>query len=74
MPQEFVLLQCFSCQMYQVHIKNKTKKFNCKVCGEKQSYRHIFAISNQAKDLRLLCGEYQRYYDKETYSRFSCHR
>ena len=60
MPQEFVLLQCFSCQMYQVHIRNKTKKFNCKVCGEKQSYRHIFAISNQAKDLRLLCGEYQR--------------
>ncbi|ELP92153.1 hypothetical protein EIN_381100 [Entamoeba invadens IP1] len=58
MPQEFVLLQCFECCSFQVHIKNKTKKFACKMCGAKQSYRHIFGISNQAKDLRLLCGKY----------------
>ncbi|EKE36890.1 hypothetical protein ENU1_215150 [Entamoeba nuttalli P19] len=44
--------------MFQVHIKKKTKKFECKVCGAKQSYKHIFGISNQAKDLRQLCGEY----------------
>ena len=41
MPQEFVLLQCFKCLMFQTHIRSKAKKFSCKVCGEKQAYRHV---------------------------------
>ncbi|KAL7714696.1 MRN complex-interacting protein N-terminal domain-containing protein [Entamoeba marina] len=60
MPQEFVLLQCYSCFMFQVHIRNKAKKFACKVCGAKQSYRKILAISDKAKDLRKVCGEYNK--------------
>ncbi|KAJ8015478.1 hypothetical protein DPEC_G00026560 [Dallia pectoralis] len=37
MVQEFHVLRCYSCQTYQVHQVKKSKKWNCKMCGEKQS-------------------------------------
>nr|XP_023848448.1 MRN complex-interacting protein isoform X2 [Salvelinus alpinus] len=37
MVQEFHVLRCCSCQTYQVQQVKKSKKWNCKLCGEKQS-------------------------------------
>ncbi|XP_065124125.1 MRN complex-interacting protein [Paramisgurnus dabryanus] len=37
MVQEFHVLRCFSCQIFQVQQVKKSKKWQCKVCGEKQS-------------------------------------
>uniref|UniRef100_A0A674ATC4 MRN complex-interacting protein N-terminal domain-containing protein n=1 Tax=Salmo trutta TaxID=8032 RepID=A0A674ATC4_SALTR len=38
MVQEFHVLRCYSCQTYQVQQVKKSKKWNCKLCGEKQSF------------------------------------
>uniref|UniRef100_A0A8K9UW62 MRN complex-interacting protein N-terminal domain-containing protein n=1 Tax=Oncorhynchus mykiss TaxID=8022 RepID=A0A8K9UW62_ONCMY len=38
MVQEFHVLRCCSCQTYQVQQVKKSKKWNCKLCGEKQSF------------------------------------
>lgn len=37
MPQEFVVLRCKECRMFQKHLSGKTNKFTCKICYEKQS-------------------------------------
>ncbi|XP_036423646.1 MRN complex-interacting protein [Colossoma macropomum] len=37
MGQEFHVLRCFSCQTFQVQQVKKSKKWSCKMCGEKQS-------------------------------------
>ncbi|XP_056625393.1 MRN complex-interacting protein isoform X2 [Triplophysa dalaica] len=37
MAQEYHVLRCFSCQIFQVLLVKKSKKWECKVCGEKQS-------------------------------------
>ena len=37
MPEEFVVLRCKECRMFQKHISGKSTKFCCKICGEKQS-------------------------------------
>ncbi|XP_060783411.1 MRN complex-interacting protein isoform X2 [Neoarius graeffei] len=37
MVQEFHVLRCFSCQTFQVQQVKKSKKWSCKMCGEKQS-------------------------------------
>lgn len=42
MPQEFMILKCFSCSMFQVHQVRKTKIWNCKMCNEKQSQQKLY--------------------------------
>ncbi|KAJ8405300.1 hypothetical protein AAFF_G00322910 [Aldrovandia affinis] len=42
MAQEFHVLRCYSCQTFQVHQVKKSKKWNCKMCGEKQSISKVF--------------------------------
>lgn len=42
MPQEFVVLCCGKCDVYQVHQSKKATKWNCKVCGVKQSVKDFF--------------------------------
>ncbi|XP_030639004.1 MRN complex-interacting protein [Chanos chanos] len=37
MVQEFHVLRCFSCETFQVQQVKKSKKWTCKMCGEKQS-------------------------------------
>ncbi|KAK2890564.1 hypothetical protein QQF64_006649 [Cirrhinus molitorella] len=37
MVQEFHVVRCFSCQTFQVQQVKKSKKWSCKVCGEKQT-------------------------------------
>ena len=38
----------------------KTKKWRCKICGEKQSQRKVYARSEAAKECRKVCQEYNR--------------
>ena len=42
MPQEFNILRCYSCQLFQVHFVKKETKWSCKVCSEKQSLKQVF--------------------------------
>jgi hypothetical protein len=50
--QEFLALSCFSCSTFQSQIKNKSGKWICKICNEKQSVQKIFGISSNSKDIR----------------------
>jgi hypothetical protein len=52
--QEHICIQCFSCKTFQAIIVSKKNKFKCKICGENQTVRKIYAISDQAKDIRLV--------------------
>lgn len=47
--QEFMVVQCAKCTLYQSNQKTKSGKWQCKVCNEKQSFRKIFAISDKSK-------------------------
>ncbi|XP_064597522.1 MRN complex-interacting protein-like [Liolophura sinensis] len=49
MPQEFQVLRCYSCDTFQVHQVKKAKKWNCKVCGEKQSLIKVFGQGTGAE-------------------------
>ena len=60
MKQEYVLLQCHSCRLFQVHIDKKSRSFKCSVCGAKQPYSRVFARSCKASDCRNLCSDYNK--------------
>ncbi|XP_045183042.2 MRN complex-interacting protein-like isoform X2 [Mercenaria mercenaria] len=49
MPQEFQVLQCYSCQTFQVHQVKKATKWTCKMCGEKQSLKKVFGRGSGAE-------------------------
>lgn len=49
---EFIIVQCFSCNHYQVNQRRMDGKFKCKICGAHQSVRVIVARSESAKQLR----------------------
>ena len=54
MPQEFQILRCFSCETFQVDIvKIKTVKWQCKMCGAKQSIKYTYGKSSSSKDCRV---------------------
>ncbi len=42
MAQEFVVLNCCSCDRYQVQQSKKATKWLCKVCNHKQSVKQFF--------------------------------
>ncbi len=42
MAQEFVVLNCCSCNRYQVQQSKKATKWLCKVCNHKQSVKQFF--------------------------------
>ncbi|KAM4748759.1 MRN complex-interacting protein [Rhinophrynus dorsalis] len=71
MVQEFYVLRCFSCQTFQVHQVKKSKKWNCKLCGEKQSLLKVYGQGSGAdcrhhvQKLNLLQGEVQLAADNE---------
>ncbi|KAK3578417.1 hypothetical protein CHS0354_035618 [Potamilus streckersoni] len=48
MSQEFHVIQCFNCKTFQVHQVKKSKKWNCKLCGEKQSIVKVYAQGSGA--------------------------
>ncbi|KAK8796428.1 hypothetical protein WA588_000563, partial [Blastocystis sp. NMH] len=53
----YIAVCCYQCKMFQGQQENKQKKFKCKVCGAKQSFRHIFAKSDYPKDIRGVVQE-----------------
>ncbi|KAN0011851.1 hypothetical protein ACTFIU_007422 [Dictyostelium citrinum] len=55
---EYLLVQCYSCTMFQVSQKKKKKDFQCKICNEKQSIRKVYGVSFMAKDLTALVKKY----------------
>ena len=53
MPQTFQILRCFSCETFNVDIVKKSNlKWECKMCGEKQSIKHIYGTCDSAKECR----------------------
>ncbi|PZC87199.1 hypothetical protein B5X24_HaOG201435 [Helicoverpa armigera] len=52
MPQVFQVLRCYKCLVFQVHQTKKSNKWECKLCGEKQSIKRHYGIGT-AKDCRL---------------------
>ncbi|KAM4677370.1 MRN complex-interacting protein [Discoglossus pictus] len=66
MVQEFQVLRCFSCNTFQVHQVKKSKKWTCKLCGEKQSLLKVYGQGSGAdcrhhvQKLNLLQGERQQ--------------
>jgi len=53
MPQNFQILRCFSCETFNVDIVKKTnKKWQCKMCGENQSIKHVYGSSESSKECR----------------------
>ncbi|XP_063230310.1 uncharacterized protein LOC134535206 [Bacillus rossius redtenbacheri] len=53
MPQELQVLQCYSCETFQVHIvKKSTNKWQCKMCSEKQSVKQVYGRGS-GKDCRV---------------------
>lgn len=49
---EFIIVQCFQCELFQVGQRRKDAKFTYKVCGAAQSVRRVFTRSGRAGDLR----------------------
>lgn len=42
MSQQFNVVKCFQCAMFQVDIdKKSTNKWTCKLCGSKQSLKQV---------------------------------
>ncbi|CAD5119464.1 DgyrCDS8070 [Dimorphilus gyrociliatus] len=56
MPQCFHVVKCYSCWTYQVQIVKKVKKFQCKMCGEKQSVKLVI-FEGSAKDCRHIAQD-----------------
>ncbi|KAM3845421.1 MRN complex-interacting protein [Vipera latastei] len=63
MAQQFQVLRCCSCNIFQVQQVKKSKKWNCKICDEKQSILRVFGQGSGAdcrhhvQKLNLLQGE-----------------
>ncbi|XP_037933444.1 MRN complex-interacting protein-like [Teleopsis dalmanni] len=56
MPQEIRVVLCFDCNMYQVDIVKKINKWQCKLCGAKQSLKKEF-YRGSGGDCRLKAQE-----------------
>nr|XP_045596741.1 uncharacterized protein LOC123757258 isoform X1 [Procambarus clarkii]XP_045596751.1 uncharacterized protein LOC123757258 isoform X1 [Procambarus clarkii] len=52
MGQEFHVLRCFSCLVFQSHQVRKDRKFACKLCGAKQSVKKDYGRGT-GKDCRV---------------------
>ncbi|XP_008471703.1 MRN complex-interacting protein-like isoform X2 [Diaphorina citri] len=52
MVQELQVLKCCSCSTFQVHIVKKAKKWDCKICNQKQSVKEVFGRGS-GKDCRV---------------------
>lgn len=55
---EYLCLRCCNCKRYVVQQRKKVKKWQCMLCRQKQSLKHIYGISNSAKDIRLLVQDW----------------
>ncbi|XP_003217508.2 MRN complex-interacting protein [Anolis carolinensis] len=66
MAQQFQVLRCCFCRVFQVQQVKKSKKWNCKVCNEKQSVLKVFGqgsgsdCRHHVQKLNMLQGESQQ--------------
>jgi len=73
MAQEFVVLKCSSCQIYQVQQSKKATKWSCKVCNHKQSIKQFFGRGSakqcrecvQQLNAKHLSGNGNNHYDDQ---------
>ncbi|CAE7248206.1 mrnip [Symbiodinium natans] len=49
---EHIVVRCYSCQTHQAVQRNKKQKFDCKLCGAKQSVKAVLASGTAGKELR----------------------
>lgn len=62
MPQEFQILRCYACEVFNVDIVKKfSNKWSCKMCGEKQSVKHVYGTSSSASE----CREYVQHLNQQ---------
>ncbi|ALC43244.1 CG43295 [Drosophila busckii] len=71
MPQEFRVLQCAHCSLYQVDIVKKANKWECKICRQKQFLGKEFfrdfnasACRTKVQQLNLERGQKQEAQDE----------
>ncbi|GAB6023906.1 hypothetical protein CHUAL_008642 [Chamberlinius hualienensis] len=53
MSQQFRVVRCYKCNMFQVDQVKKAIKWNCKICHEKQSTKKIYGLGS-GKDCRSI--------------------
>lgn len=54
MSQQFNVVKCFQCAMFQVDIdKKSTNKWTCKLCGSKQSLKQVNILKIDRENKRL---------------------
>ncbi|XP_026877787.2 MRN complex-interacting protein [Electrophorus electricus] len=76
MVQDFHVLRCFSCQIFQVQQVKKSKKWSCKMCGEKQSLIKEYGRGTGAdcrrhvQKLNLLRGELLEVENEKTWTQW----
>nr|XP_032831777.1 MRN complex-interacting protein isoform X1 [Petromyzon marinus] len=56
---DFQVLRCYACGTFQVHQVKSSSKFTCKMCGEKQSVKKVYAVSS-GKDCRMIVQQLNR--------------
>ncbi|XP_032831785.2 MRN complex-interacting protein isoform X2 [Petromyzon marinus] len=56
---DFQVLRCYACRTFQVHQVKSSSKFTCKMCGEKQSVKKVYAVSS-GKDCRMIVQQLNR--------------
>ncbi|KAJ8733914.1 hypothetical protein PYW07_014465 [Mythimna separata] len=44
MPQEFQVVRCYECSTFQAHETKKSNKWDCRLCGKKQSFKRFYGI------------------------------
>uniref|UniRef100_T1JCR3 MRN complex-interacting protein N-terminal domain-containing protein n=1 Tax=Strigamia maritima TaxID=126957 RepID=T1JCR3_STRMM len=49
MPQEFQVVRCCACSAFQVEIKKKSLKWQCKLCNKKQELKKVYGESTSAE-------------------------
>lgn len=47
--QEFRVVRCLECQVFQVNMVKKVKMWQCKVCDAKQAVKNVHFSSNSGK-------------------------
>ncbi|XP_077182736.1 MRN complex-interacting protein isoform X2 [Paroedura picta] len=65
MAQQFQVLRCYFCQMFQVQQIKKTQKWSCKICNEKQSVLKEEKLSRWNKYLDKSCEEEEKKWHAE---------
>ena len=75
---EYQVVRCFKCLVFQVTQrrvavqKKKRQTFECKLCGETQSFKKIYANSYKAADLRPLVRDYNYKFGRDKDSLSNC--